>query len=81
MTVDVLRPDFSTVRGLQILDVVAERNTDSVGSAEEVLSDGGDLSTIADSNRAIITVGVIVTRLLVVLQLRKSHYLRDSEEY
>ena len=44
-------------------------NADGMGSTKEVLSDRGDLSTITDSNRTIVTMGIIVARLLVVLKL------------
>lgn len=39
-----------------------------MGSTEEVLCDRSDLSTVADRNGTIITVGVVVGRLLVVLE-------------
>ena len=42
-------------------------NADGMGSTKEVLSDRGDLSTITDSNRTIVSVAVIVARLLVIL--------------
>ena len=42
-------------------------NADGMGSTKEVLSDRGDLSTITDSNRTIVSVAVVVARLLVIL--------------
>ena len=46
----------------------AEGDADSVRGTQEVLRNGGDLSTIADGNRAVIAVGVVVGRLLIVLK-------------
>lgn len=46
----------------------AVRDSDGVGSAQEVLSDRHNLTAVADSDRAIVAVGVVVARLLVVLK-------------
>lgn len=51
-------------------------NADSVRCAQEVLSHRHDLSTIADSNRAVVTVSVVVAGLLVVLEaLHERHQI------
>ena len=48
--------------------LTAEWDANGVGSTQEVLSDRGDLATIADRDGTVVAVGVVVRRLLVVLE-------------
>jgi hypothetical protein len=43
-------------------------DADSSGSTKEVLGQGGDLGAVADGDRAVVAVGVVGARLLVLLE-------------
>ena len=65
---------FANTRNkIGLLTAVWDAN--GVRGPQEVLSNRRDLSTIADSNRTVIAVSVVVHRLLVVLQT-----LHEGEE-
>lgn len=48
--------------------LTAVRNADGMSCPQKVLSNRHNLSTIADSNGAVVAVSVIVARFLVVLE-------------
>lgn len=50
--------------------LTTKRNANGVRSTQEILSKRRDLTTVTDGNRAIVSVGIIVYRLLVVLELK-----------
>lgn len=84
MTVDVLCPDFSTVSRVKVcavldfawdntwlkrtLNIITVGNANGVSGPQEVLSNGHDLAAIANSDGAVVTMGVVVAWFLVVLQ-------------
>ena len=49
--------------------LTAERDADRVRSSQEILSEGGNLTTIADGDWSVVAVGIVVDGLLVVLEL------------
>ena len=55
------------IKHIKTFSRTAVWNADGMGSTKEVLSDRGDLSTITDSNRTIVSVAVGVARLLIIL--------------
>ena len=49
----------------------AERNANSISRPQEILGKRGDGPAIADGNGSVVAMGIVVRRLLVVLQLCK----------
>ena len=45
-------------------------NADSMRSTQEILGKLSNLASVTDGNRAIVSMGIIVYRLLVVLELK-----------
>jgi len=66
--VNVLGPDFGCMGSGEVLNIIAERNAQVVGRPQEVLSKGGDGSTITDGNGTIVSMGIVIGWLLIVLQ-------------
>lgn len=48
-----------------------ERYVDSMSGTEKILGKLRDLTTITDGNRAIVSMGIVICRLLVVLKLKR----------
>lgn len=58
-----------------------KRNTDSVRSTQEILGKRSDLTSVTNANRAIVSMGIIVYRLLVVLELKRVKLEYDPSLY
>lgn len=54
--------------------LTAERNTNSIRSAKEIVRQWGYLTTVTDGNGTIISVGVVIARFLVILDLDEKEF-------
>jgi hypothetical protein len=63
---------YSPEQKMQLsLHVITEMYADSMRSSQKIMSESGDLSTIADRNRTVISMSLTICRFLVVFQLEQ----------
>lgn len=49
--------------------LTAERNTNSIRCAKEIVRQWGYLAAVTNGNRAFVSMGVVVARFLIILKL------------